>query len=71
MNGDDEGEQLGMCGAVKEMPPELIELERRVTGLDWTGVTVTCFEEPHGDEYGHTGLLDRDGEVSGVYQWPL
>ncbi|MFI7017890.1 hypothetical protein [Streptomyces sp. NPDC050164] len=66
---DETDEQLGMCGVTAEMPTEFVELERQVTGVDWAGVTVTCFEEPHGDEDGHVGLMIRNGSPYGVYCW--
>lgn len=61
-------EQSDVCGATAELPPEFIKTECRVTGNDWTGVTVTCIAEPHDDAH-HWGLLIFDGEEHGEHYW--
>ncbi|MFF3330013.1 hypothetical protein ACFYWX_10710 [Streptomyces sp. NPDC002888] len=62
----DEGDAI--CGATTPLPSEFIETELRVTKADWSGVTVTCNEEPHSDDR-HAGALMRDGEYHGVHYW--
>ncbi|MFE6363011.1 hypothetical protein ACFVP3_23810 [Streptomyces sp. NPDC057806] len=68
MYDDEEADGQEICGAATQLPAKFIELERRVTGLDWNGVAVTCISEPHGG-VDHAGLLILDGEQHGTYVW--
>ncbi|MFJ8599975.1 hypothetical protein ACIREM_14850 [Streptomyces shenzhenensis] len=57
-----------ICGATTLLPPTFIELEKRVVGVDWTGVVVTCDNEPHAGP-DHSGPLMLDGERKGTHHW--
>jgi hypothetical protein len=61
--------QDDICGATAKLPPEFIEIEKRIPGNDWTGVTVTCIAEPHGSDEWHWGLLILDGDEKGERYW--
>jgi hypothetical protein len=58
-----------ICGATTQLPQEFVDVEKRVVGLDWSDVVVTCNEEPHGDDEQHAGPLVMSGEPRGVYYW--
>lgn len=58
-----------VCGATAGLPADFIEIERRVVGQDWTGVTTTCIAEPHGSGESHWGLLVLDGDEKGYRYW--
>ncbi len=63
---DELDEQVGMCGITTKLPagPRCPG-----SGADRSGTVVTCFEEPHGDEDEHVGLVANNGSPVGVYCW--